>query len=115
MTNAELLAKIKAEIERQIKNVVKCATNDNDRGVQNFCNGQECAYDDILSFLSTLESEKPMNQDEFNTELKRVTADKVYEYYPEQDGDFITEIDFTNCIRDVAHHFAEWGAEHLKK
>ena len=48
MTNAELLAKIKAEIERQIKNY-------RDDGFGCHANSLE----KLLSFLSTLESEKP--------------------------------------------------------
>ena len=65
MTNAELLAKIKAEIEKRLKN-----TRDymNGAGMKykgpkyHASRGRESAYDAILSFLSTLESEKQNDQ-----------------------------------------------------
>ena len=73
MTNAELLAKIKAEIEKRLKN-----TRDymNGAGMKykgpkyHASRGRESAYDAILSFLSTLKSEKPNDLEERWDELQ---------------------------------------------
>jgi len=122
MTNAELLAKIKAEIERRIE--------------AHHTNGYFCAeheFRDVLSFISDLEkiekpnvptievpidgvlyaaacgiknatgkSEKPMNQEGLEEEIER--------YLPK-----IPENPYNEELRIFARHFAEWGAEHLKK
>ena len=57
MTNAELLAKIKAEIERRTKEL--------DEQIVDIYDSKAVLRKDelqkLLSFLSTLESEKPMN------------------------------------------------------
>ena len=91
MTNAELITKIKARIER-LK-----ATNPGEYNYQN-AEGYVWALDDVLSFLSTLESEKPMNLEE---EIKRFVAKYGYER-----GEDIL------LIAIVARHFAQWGADH---
>ena len=115
MTNAELLAKIKIEVEKRLKN-----TRDYMNGVgmkykgpkYHASRGRESAYDAILSFLSTLESEKPMNQEGLNEEISKSIENlegcttKINdnpEYHLISDED----------IRKFARHFAEWGAEHL--
>ena len=59
MTNAELIAKIKAEIERLI---VKHELEYTTAGY---------VMNELLSFLSTLESEKPMNQKGLEREIER--------------------------------------------
>lgn len=56
MTNEELITKIKAEIER-----LKVA-NPGEYNYQN-AEGYVWALDDVLSFISTLESEKPIPND----------------------------------------------------
>ena len=60
MTNEELIAKIKAEIERlkDENNNIRCDSN------KAYCQGYGDAFVDLLPFLDSLESEKPMNQDE---------------------------------------------------
>lgn len=67
MTAQEVIAAIRAEIERRLKN-----TRDymNGAGMKykgpkyHASRGRESAYDAILSLISTLESEKPINPDD---------------------------------------------------
>jgi hypothetical protein len=59
----------------------------------------ECAS--ILDFLDTFESEKSM-QEELEEEIER--------YLPK-----IPENPYNEELRIFARHFAQWGAEHLKK
>ena len=89
MTNAELLAKIKAEIERRYKEF--------DGKTGDIATASRLAYLDVLSFLSTLESEKPMNLEE-----------EINRYLHEECSD-----DDEPGIHEIAEHFAQWGAEHL--
>lgn len=56
--------------------------------------------------LDTLESEKPIGLEE---EIHEYNKERFDEYFPEQDGDFISEVDFMTCLGRVARHFAEWG------
>lgn len=110
MTN-EIIQAIKAEIERRIKEL--------DEQIVDIYDSKAVLRKDelqkLLSFLSTLESEKPMNQDELEEEIHKYNKERFDEYFPEQDGDFISEVDFMTCLGRVARHFAQWGAEHLKK
>lgn len=94
MTNAELIQKIRAEIERRIalysslsEDTVNPNRIDEDR--------------QLLSFLSTLEEEKPMNQEGLEEEIKR---------YGKEEMPVVLESD----LNDIARHFAEWGKEHAK-
>jgi hypothetical protein len=65
--------------------------------------GYESALIDIETFLDSIESEKPMNMDEeLNEEIKKEMAKLPF---------FIRGKDQIAFAR----HFAEWGAEHLKK
>ena len=84
MKNEELIPKIKAEIERRKKALHCTLFNDE--------------YNDLLRFLSTLESEKPM--DGLEDEIKR--------YLREECSD-----DDEPGIHELAEHFSQWGAEHL--
>ena len=96
MTNAELLAKIKAEIERRKSLLTQHSKLTYDLILETFIK----EYDDLLSFLSTLESEKPMNQDEvLNEEIKKEMAKLPF---------FIRGKDQIAFAR----HFAKWGADH---
>ena len=98
MTNAELIAKIKAEIERlkDENKKIKCPAN------ERYCSGYDDAFYDLLSFLSTLESEKPMNQKELEREIERCLWQ-------------LSDDPSNEELRMFARHFAQWGAEHLKK
>ena len=156
MTNAELIQTIRSEIERLKKEELTRNSIGVITGSAFFVSANE-----ILSFLSTLESErpepynpvydeaylnekikkateswkgvdvdamladcrgydeenseKPMNQEGLEEEIHEYNKERFDEYFPEQDGDFISEVDFMTCLDRVAEHFAQWGAEHLKK
>ena len=90
MTNAELLAKIKAEIERLRSNM-----DDRDPLAPNQKAGYLFALADVLSFLSTLESEKPM-QEGLEEEIER--------YLPK-----IPENPYNEELRIFARHFYDLG------
>lgn len=129
----DMITIIRAEIERRQKENYKQAGS--------FAAGRVVEDADILSFLSTieleeyvelsssvdnypknvcppsvecekgmrepLESEKPMEQDGLEEEIDRF-EDWMETY---NQADYPTS--FTT--RDIARHFAQWGAEHLKK
>ena len=140
MTNAELIAKFKAEIERRMKEL---------RGQEQDFLEQDChtlvedarlrigELNQLLSFLDTLEKsekpiihttvtaldnnlnpieittdEKPMNQDELGEEIQRFLSNATKMDKGEWKGKYsISKMGFSV----VAHYFAQWGAEHLKK
>lgn len=103
MTNSELLAKIKAEIERRIKENESWKDFHRSKGeTTNFDDVKIVELQSILSFLSTLESEKPMNQDGLEEEINKFRII------------FKNECD-ARIIGEIANHFALWGVEHLKK
>ena len=59
--------------------------------------------EELLSFLSTLETEKPMNQEELEEEYKDyVVNDPVYSKLVNRNAGLV-----------IARHFAQWGAKHL--
>lgn len=94
----EMIKKIKAEIGKRIELHDSLASNTESEMIANLEIGAAQALDDLLSFISTLESEKPMMQDGLEEEIKR--------YYNDMDGD---------CrYAQTARHFAKWGAEHAK-
>lgn len=107
MTNTEIIQAIKAEIERQ-KYVIKPMFL---KGDDNYYEGENDGYDKILSFLDTLESEKPIEQEGLEEELDRFIAS----------GKSVTVDDYGTYkvsyhdFKKVAHHFAEWGAEQQKE
>lgn len=84
-----IIEQIKAEIERRI--------TDNTFGAK-------LELIDILAWLSTLESEKPMNLEGLEKEIE--------EYFPE--STFNTGFNYDD-LQEIARHFAQWGAEHSKK
>lgn len=92
MTNTELIAKIKAEIER-LKGIGGIVPLDN----REQKTGYESALIDVETFLDSLESEKPTEQDvELNGEIKKEMANLPL---------FIRGKDQIAFAR----HFAEWG------
>lgn len=95
MTNAELIQAIRKEIER-----LKGFYNPNDFYDQAYLE----SLADVESFLDTLESEKPI-QDELEEEIQEYMSNDDNNPY---DWDWRDK-------RDCARHFAQWGAEHLKK
>ena len=58
------IEQIKAEIEKRIRSIENCPFIEAEFGTSEKRDGKLIAYKDLLSFLSTLESEKPMNQDD---------------------------------------------------
>jgi type I restriction-modification system DNA methylase subunit len=87
-TNTELIATIRNEIERRI--------TDNTFGAK-------LELIDILAWLDTLESEKPMNQNEdLNEEIKKF----IDEYGYERGADKL-------LIAIVARNFVEWQKEQM--
>lgn len=99
MTNAEPLAKIKAEIER-LKTVQLKRIQEGDLVDAEPYDKIE-AYNELLSFISTLESKKPVNREmrekDFDNECHRYFNGMT----PEQ---------FLNTPNTViARHFAQWG------
>jgi len=158
MTNAELLAKIKAEIERRWKDYRNSVTPDQPKYRTHYFVGKGEVCEELLSSLSTLESEKPINPDDAMKELDEKIAlvkqrgtwdgvdvdkymDEVRGREPDNPMNLEEEInlaweklekDYSPSALDktiiivsglvgekqfsnIARHFAEWGAEHLKK
>jgi len=92
-----IIEQIKAEVER-LK-----ATNPSEYNYQN-AEGYVWALDDVLSFLSTLKSEKPIEQDGLEEEIESYWKENGPMSHAEYDR-----------LAKCANHFAQWGAEHLKK
>ena len=88
-----IIEQIKAEIERQHL-----------EQIGEFATGRLVEDADTLSSLSTLESEKPMNQDGLKEEIESYWKENGPMSHAEYDR-----------LAKCARHFAEWGAEHLKK
>ena len=88
------IEKIKAEIERRMK--VMLSVEGLVTGVADNMRYQD--YKSLLSFLDTLEEEKPMNQEGLEEEIKR---------YGKEEMPVVLESD----LNDIARHFAEWGKE----
>ena len=91
------IEQIKAEIER-----LKGNMDGRDPLAPNQKAGYLFAIADILSFLSTIESEKPMDLEELEKEAVNYCFDNGLNLSP-------------RVATDFAHHFAQWVAEHLKK
>ena len=108
MTNEELIAKIKAEIERHLNSATEHQNANPDMPKYRWYlyEGEKELCTDLLGYIDDfLESEKPMNQDE---ELNDAIKKFIEEYGYERGEDKL-------LIAIVARHFAQWGAEHLKK
>ena len=106
MTNEELLAKIKAEIEKrktkaEAERVLYPKTI---LSAKNFLLIND--YVELLSFLSTLESEKPINQEGLEEEM-----DKFFETMQVLERENI----FEDTFKNIARHFAEWQKEQMMK
>ena len=98
-----IIEQIKAEIERLKGQLIRgaCAAQ-----IEMETNCKEEAYDEILSFLSTLESEKPMNQKGLGEEIQRFLSNATKMDKGEWKGKYpISEMGFGV----VARHFYELG------
>lgn len=99
MTTAELIAKIKAEINYRIEIYIGHAQS---------CIGttRVDGLEEVLDFLSTLESEKPVPKD---------LAEEVKRYYSDNFDYISSDQPTLSILTNIARHFAQWGAEHLKE
>ena len=97
MTNEEIIAAIRNEIERLESIEYPC---DNSQQATGFFN----ALDRMTDFLSTLESEKPVQEG----------LEEEYQGYVENDPVYSKLVN-RNAGLSIARHFAKWGAEHLRK
>ena len=91
----DIIKTIRAEIERRLKDYWEISFHDTNSYNQD-TNVKELK--ELLSFLSTLESEKPMELEE---EVKRYYSDNF---------DYISSDQPTlSILTNIARHFAEWG------
>lgn len=97
------MAKIKAEIERLKKTQEVSEDKDYAQYELDVSCGYNMACDDILSFLSILEPENPIEG--LEEEIERWWGE---EYMKNSEGLPILPI-----VQGIARHFAQWGAEHL--
>lgn len=61
----------------------------------------------IIGIIDLLQQEQP--EVDLEKEIKKVVIDMTYEYFPEQDGDIFSDVDFGKCLKRVARHFYELG------
>ena len=73
MTNAELISKIKAEIKRRYKEF--------DGKTGDIATASRLAYLDVISFLDTLESEKPVPNARDEESQQKEIDDAVKRYF----------------------------------
>lgn len=100
-----IIEQIKAEIERRIKELSEAESDYREEGCDSISALLISGISElqkILSFLSTLEPEKPMNQEGLEEEAVSYCFDNGLNLSP-------------RVATDFARHFAKWGAEHLKK
>lgn len=137
MTQTELLNTIRAEIERRKETLVNCNTH--------FFKGRLSAYEDILAFLDTLSEQEPeqpvKNPCSFYSEgygceispmkncigcehnrwgwgtkvAKKQPASEELEEEIKRYGKEEMPVVLVSDLNDIARHFAEWGAKHLKR
>ena len=106
MINAELIAKIKTEIEGWLREYAEDSQ---------FELGEKYGYKRFISFLDTLESEKSMNQDGLDEEVHRFFEDCIEVYEVPLYGKVKEEVITADCYEITARHFAQWGAEHIRE
>ena len=104
MTNAEIIQAIRNEIERLKEEAYNSILPDEPKYRTHYKVGKKELCEELLSFLSTLESEKPM--DGLEEEIDRIVK---------CEKEFMNFQCRSQLIGYMARHFAQWGAEHLKK
>lgn len=104
-----IIEQIKAEIEMRIiilreDEIVRqnCSTD--------FLEGKIFGYEEVLSFLDTLETEKPMEGLEVELDIWR-----YIHFNGARDGHFSGEYLERTSQLDLAHHFAQWQKEQMMK
>lgn len=108
MTSEELIAKIKTYIERRKKSLRAGICNEEvfTRKQRNEMLVASEELDRLNRFLSTLESENPMNQDE--------DLEEEIDIIVKCEKEFMNFKYKSQLIGYIARHFARWGAEHAK-
>lgn len=105
MTNEELISKIKAEIERRIEHHDSLASNAESEMIANLEIGAAQALDDILPFVSTLESEK------LEADLEK-EINSLDDAYFDLGGIAVKGATYyltVEDLKDIARHFYELG------
>lgn len=107
MTNAELIAKIKAEIERLKDENRKIKCQENER----YCSGYDDAFYDLVPFLNALELEKSVPND-----LEEVAVD-IADNLLAKPKDYVlaAKADYWNGVHDGVVAGAKWQAEQDKE
>lgn len=96
-----IIEQIKAEIERRIK-ILREDEVVRQNCTSDFLEGKIYGYEEIISLLSTLESEKPMQEG----------LDEEIESYWKENGP-MSHAEYDRLAK-CARHFAQWGAEHFR-
>ncbi|MBO7451674.1 MAG: hypothetical protein J6U54_15030 [Clostridiales bacterium] len=111
MINNEIIQAIKAETERRKMEAIGFRNAEKREDWASFFNGEATALENLLSFLNTLESEKPMNQEGLDQEIIKCWQEWVSPSNKQSVEGVLPLSEFAFYAR----HFAKWGAEHLKK
>jgi hypothetical protein len=94
------------QIKTEIENLIEKYGSVKAKGVlqEGYKGGRLIGYEDALNILKRIqeESERQMNQDELEKEAVNYCFDNGLNLSP-------------RVATDFARHFAQWGAEHLKK
>lgn len=91
---------IRQEIERQ-RSLIEGLFIEGDNS---FYEGQDNAYNHLLAFIDSLPEEK--SSEDLEEEVKR--------YYSDNFTYISSDQPTLSILTNVARHFAEWGAKHLK-
>lgn len=106
-----IIEQIKAEIERLKKAQEVSEDKDYAQYELDVACGYDIACDDILSFLSALEPEKPMDQEGLDEEIIKCWQEWISPSNKQSVEGVLPLSEFAFYAR----HFVQWGAENLKK
>ena len=98
-------AAVVAEIERKVKSINSCPFRTAELGSEKFDEGQLNAYNEIISYIGTLEVEEV----DFEKELDRIWFDNKLGNYFDNDA-----LDFAH-VRTLCKHFFELGLKAVQK
>ena len=104
MTNAEIIAQIRAEIERRVDILATVSVKqakDGDSEMSTYYHGKAVSLEELIPFLSTLESEKQMDQEGLVEEVKR--------YYSDNFAYISSDQPTLSILTNVARHFYDLG------
>lgn len=100
--------RLRAELEKRLKNVhdYMNGAGMKYKGPKYFkAQGKESAYDALLNIIDSLQQEQPVEG--LLEEVDRFWANE-FKYH-------VNSLPTISVVQRIARHFAEWGAEHLKK